>query len=280
MPSLEQLNVRPKKTKVWVPPKLEPSPPAVPPTGVGGSPEGGSQSNREQQDLSDSSSQNSSSSEGEEMDCHPPTRRPPGSARGGMPSVRPNATKNRQRQLQMLKLYEERIKTQQRSKSTPQAGPSNSPGSQAGPSNSSGSQAGPSNASGSKAGPSNASGSKAGPSNDLASQAGRPSNSADVAMKTPSGSRRAKLVNPMYIHVMDVSQTVQDATATWLPIVEHFGGCPPEETIFYSLTEGRGELILFGGIQTDIHSMQRGKHVDSQTVSNDLHFISAKTVLR
>ena len=93
--------------------------------------------------------------------------------------------------------------------------------------------------------------------------------------KKDSGSQQRRVQNPMYIHVLDVSRAVSDFTVTWMPIADQPGYGAPEETIFYSLVEGRGELIMFGGIQTDLNGMQRGLNVNLQFVSNETHFIEA-----
>ncbi len=83
----------------------------------------------------------------------------------------------------------------------------------------------------------------------------------------------------MYVHMLDVSEAVTKGIVWWLPLTDDCTGVPPEETIFYSLICGRGEMILFGGIQTDLNSMQRGMNVKSQVVSNNVHFLRSKKTL-
>ena len=61
--------------------------------------------------------------------------------------------------------------------------------------------------------------------------------------------------------------------------MEHAGEAP-EETILYSLVHGRGEIIMFGGIQTDANTMQMGMNIPPQVVSNNLHFIKAQYQFR
>jgi F-box protein 42 len=78
----------------------------------------------------------------------------------------------------------------------------------------------------------------------------------------------------MQLHVLDISEVVSQCRVSWRPIEESFSVDAPDETIFYSLVEGRGELIMFGGIQRDIQSMQRGVDLKSHLVSNILYILS------
>ncbi|XP_064643305.1 F-box only protein 42-like [Lineus longissimus] len=124
----------------------------------------------------------------------------------GGPSIRPNATNNRQKQIEMLNKYENllKMKTQAQSKQ---------------------------------------------PDTDMRNQ------------------------NPMYLHVLDVSGAVSEGVVTWLPVSE----CPceametSEEVLFYSLVEGRGELLMFGGLRTDPKGMTRSSlYPNPVTITNDL----------
>ncbi|XP_076451876.1 uncharacterized protein LOC143287640 [Babylonia areolata] len=76
--------------------------------------------------------------------------------------------------------------------------------------------------------------------------------------------------NPMVLHVLDLSRVVSTRTAAWLPTRDTPIPGAPEETIFFSLVEGRGELVLFGGIRRDQNPMQR---VNSPPDSG-LHYVS------
>lgn len=144
--------------------------------------------------------------------------------RHGMPSVRPNAMKNRQKQLETLKRYEELFKgLGQANAGKPPVNP------------------------------------------------GEP----DSSLHTDT----VRIQNPMYMHVLDISKAISHGTVQWQPLNDEFMGIPPEETIFYSLVCGRGELIMFGGIQTDLNNMQRGINVTQQVVSNAVHFIKAQKTL-
>lgn len=88
-----------------------------------------------------------------------------------------------------------------------------------------------------------------------------------------TSSRRRDPHSQMHLHVLDIAEVVQ-GHVTWRPIDESFSIDAPDETIFYSLSEGRGELIMFGGIQRDIQSMQRGVDLKSHLVSNILYILS------
>lgn len=146
--------------------------------------------------------------------------------RTGMPSVRPNAMKNRQKQLETLKRYEERLKQLERSALQMQAA------------------------------------------------ACDPRNAAQLFGK------RRSLVNPMQVHVLDISKAINEGVVKWRAINTNIVGLPPEETIFFSLHHGRAELVMFGGIQTDLSSMQRDVNLRSAHASNVVHFINAKKFLR
>lgn len=149
-----------------------------------------------------------------------------------MPSIRPNAMRNRKKLLEVLQRYEDRIKAQRRD-SVLQRGLVNEPV------------------------------------------------AAIFNLMAPAASVQNTMpINPMYMHVLDISEAVSKQTVTWLPLHTNYDENAPEETIFYSLIEGRGELIMFGGIQTDLGGMQRGLDVKQQTVSNSVHFLRTEHVLR
>lgn len=82
--------------------------------------------------------------------------------------------------------------------------------------------------------------------------------------------------NVLGIYVLDLSHVLDDEPyVTWLP-VKNDGVLSegPEETILYSLVEGKSELIMFGGIQKDASSLACTTSLRNQ-VSNSLHFITA-----
>ncbi|KAK6177457.1 hypothetical protein SNE40_015553 [Patella caerulea] len=82
--------------------------------------------------------------------------------------------------------------------------------------------------------------------------------------------------SPMYMHVLDISHVIETGSASWKPYKEIVTPDTPEETVFFSLVHGRGELIMFGGIEKDINSMQRGMEIKSLSVSNSVSIISSK----
>lgn len=98
----------------------------------------------------------------------------------------------------------------------------------------------------------------------------RPTQSPESNLPSP---RQRDLCSQMQLHVLDISNVVQ-GQVTWQPIHETFSLDAPDETTFYSLVEGRGELIMFGGIQRDIQSMLRGVDLRSNLVSNILYILS------
>ena len=152
----------------------------------------------------------------------------------GMPSIRPNAMSNRQRQLETLRHYEDKIR-----RSLAITEPKK-------------------------------------PSEFLPQQPPRRSDPLDH----PMPSSRTPAANPMYIHTLDLSEALTDGLVSWQQIREETCINAPEETIFYSLVEGRGELVLFGGIQGDLHSMQRGLTLKPQAVSDDVYYLTIKRTIR
>ena len=159
--------------------------------------------------------------------------------RPGMPSVRPNAMRNRQKQLEALKRYEDRIKRQMRQE-------------------------------------------KEGLAKGYQQQPAGAAASSDESDSEfiPSCLQQQRINHPMYVHVLDISKAVAECTVEWLPVTMKHTGDAPEETILYTLVHGRGELIMFGGIQTDANSMQMGMNIPPQVVSNNLHFIKAQHIFR
>lgn len=145
------------------------------------------------------------------------------SPRPGVPSVRPNAMKNRQKQLEALRKFEEKLRESRIGQISSNRGQGN-----------------------------------ASPSSSIG-----------------NASLRDNRVT-MHLHVLDISEVIKTKTATWRPINENNSVNAPEETIFYSMVEGRGELIVFGGIQRDIQSMQRGMDVKPQVVSNSLYIVAPR----
>ena len=159
---------------------------------------------------------------------HQVSTSPPG-GRNGMPLIRPNAMRNRQKQLEMLKRYEDRIKGQ-RAKDGNSVFVSNCCHGSSGPCK-------------------------------------------------PLFPAQKLVTHPMYIYCLDLSGVTATKTVSWLPLTKYGIENAPEETLFYSLVQGRGELIMFGGIQTDVNNMRRPMQ-SSNVVSNAVYFLSCKKILR
>jgi len=87
--------------------------------------------------------------------------------------------------------------------------------------------------------------------------------------------RRLSVAPVMSIHVLDTSEAVEMGRVTWLPVQGNDLAGAPDEAVFYSLVEGRGELMMFGGIRGDARSLQRGSTATQQNVVlNDVHLLS------
>lgn len=81
--------------------------------------------------------------------------------------------------------------------------------------------------------------------------------------------------NPMCMYVLDISNAASSGTVSWRALRNQCHSAP-DEIILYSLVLGRGELIMFGGIQKDLNSRQQEGDTVPEIVSNTLHFMSAK----
>ncbi|XP_069687513.1 F-box only protein 42 [Periplaneta americana] len=165
------------------------------------------------------------------------------------PVLKPNASKNRQRQLESLRRMEERIRNLSKSGSGSGSGSSN----------------------GSSIPMQNVSAAR---SNPIASP-----NIMNTS-PSPSPSKSQVIKNAMTMFVLDISHVLTDECyVEWLPIKpENISNGEPEEKILYTLVAGKGELIMFGGIQKDATSITSQAQLSSNvtnTVSNSLHFITA-----
>uniref|UniRef100_A0A6P7FJY5 F-box only protein 42 n=1 Tax=Diabrotica virgifera virgifera TaxID=50390 RepID=A0A6P7FJY5_DIAVI len=90
---------------------------------------------------------------------------------------------------------------------------------------------------------------------------------------TKGAYKREKKTHYLGVYTLDISKVLNDPpTATWIPPKNIKNG--PEETILYTLVEGKSELIMFGGIQKDANSIGFSKNMNNQ-ISNSLHFITA-----
>jgi len=155
-------------------------------------------------------------------------------------ALKSNASKNRQRQLESLRRMEERIRSLSRN----------------GTGSSSGSTVATSNI-----------------------PAAYNPNANTVPSVSPSKSL-ATARNVMTMFVLDITHVLSDGCYTeWLPQkTSKLLNGEPEEKILYTLIAGKGELIMFGGIQKDATSITSQAQLSSSvtnTVSNSLHFVTA-----
>lgn len=77
--------------------------------------------------------------------------------------------------------------------------------------------------------------------------------------------------------VLDISKAISDHYVEWLSFWSNNSLETPEMAILYSLVEGRGELIMFGGIQKDVSNMNnvhRGQVTENDSVTNALYFLT------
>ncbi|KAI4466204.1 f-box only protein 42 [Holotrichia oblita] len=82
--------------------------------------------------------------------------------------------------------------------------------------------------------------------------------------------------NVLGMYVLDISHALDEKPyVSWLPLKnDGILSQGPEETVLYTLVEGKSELIMFGGIQKDPASLVCTTNLSNQ-VSNSLHFITA-----
>lgn len=90
---------------------------------------------------------------------------------------------------------------------------------------------------------------------------------------TKGAYKKEKKTHYLGAYVLDISQVLSDnPVATWLPPKNLKNG--PEETILYTLVEGKSELIMFGGIKKEANSLGFSTNLSNQ-ISNSLYFIKA-----
>lgn len=77
--------------------------------------------------------------------------------------------------------------------------------------------------------------------------------------------------NKMDAHILDISRVLSDGVAEWRPLSELQPSCAPTETICCSMLEGRGELVLFGGVIRDMKSP-----VGTNTAINKLYILQPR----
>ncbi|VBB26434.1 unnamed protein product [Acanthocheilonema viteae] len=85
---------------------------------------------------------------------------------------------------------------------------------------------------------------------------------------------RKRLVNAC-VYILDTSRVLEDCTVTWRQ--QEIDLNAPDDTMLYSLCAGRGELIMFGGMRSDMQGDNR--HPFTHTISNDIYILSPARLL-
>lgn len=96
-----------------------------------------------------------------------------------------------------------------------------------------------------------------------------------------SAVKKKCLCHRLSMYVLDLSQAIDQHVVTWLQVKSNASLQAPEETILYSLTRGRSELIMFGGIQKDVSAMMTRSQTASSNdfVSNSSYFLEIPFVV-
>ena len=90
--------------------------------------------------------------------------------------------------------------------------------------------------------------------------------------------------NPMRLYVLDIGHVVHTLAACWLDLGDVELPGAPDETIMFSMIQGHGELVLFGGIERMQTSMQRFNsqpdHNSSGTVTSCAYVLQPESPKR
>ena len=79
----------------------------------------------------------------------------------------------------------------------------------------------------------------------------------------------------MSMFVLDISKAISDNVVEWLQFFSNNSLETPEVAILYSLVAGRGELIMFGGLQKDVAMMRNQAAAnENDSVTNALYFLT------
>ncbi|GFS20978.1 F-box only protein 42 [Elysia marginata] len=189
----------------------------------------------------------------------------------GMPSIRPNATSNRQRQLEALQRQEELLRSKSRALAAargfqPQQQPApppplsreNVPVQPQGnvvPAEGAGPVSGADGKERKGSHSKHDQGTVKSKNNHNYEDDDSDDHDSDQDPSTPT---LIPTKNKMDVHVLDISKAVSEHVVRWGPISEFQPEGAPEETICCSLVEGRGELVLFGGVRRDLTGVDRG----------------------
>ena len=81
------------------------------------------------------------------------------------------------------------------------------------------------------------------------------------------------------MYVLDIRKAISHAEVEWVTFKANNPVAAPDESILYSLVEGRGELIMFGGIQKDMSAIRGARmgnrdNSENDSVSNALYFLT------
>ena len=104
------------------------------------------------------------------------------------------------------------------------------------------------------------------------------SNSSPAPKQSSSNSSSSCPHHRMTTFILDISTSISEHYVTWLPIIPLSFSEAPQESILYSLVQGRTELIMFGGLQKDVTTTASGNtgraHNNSESVSNCLYYLN------
>uniref|UniRef100_A0A8R1U2S1 F-box domain-containing protein n=1 Tax=Onchocerca volvulus TaxID=6282 RepID=A0A8R1U2S1_ONCVO len=81
---------------------------------------------------------------------------------------------------------------------------------------------------------------------------------------------RKKRLGNACVYILDTARVLEDFTLTWRQ--QEIDSNAPEDTMLYSLCAGRAELIMFGGMRSDMHDDNRSPFI--HTISNDIYVLS------
>ncbi|EJW84642.1 hypothetical protein WUBG_04447 [Wuchereria bancrofti] len=72
------------------------------------------------------------------------------------------------------------------------------------------------------------------------------------------------------VYILDTTRVLEDCTVTWRQ--QEIDLKAPDDTMLYSLCAGRGELIMFGGMHSDMQG--DNPHPFTHTINNDIYILS------
>ncbi|VDO07402.1 unnamed protein product [Brugia timori] len=72
------------------------------------------------------------------------------------------------------------------------------------------------------------------------------------------------------VYILDTARVLEDCTVTWRQ--QEIDLKAPDDTMLYSLCAGRGELIMFGGMRSDVQG--DNPHPFTHIINNDIYILS------